>query len=768
MEQVRHYHRVRPFVIMACEHLMPEHLQFDLRGRLIHKDECTLCYSSAKDEAGIDVCLKCFNGGCPAHSQLHFEKSGHPLVLNVRNVRIITSQSSEPQKITRLAIGKEGGAGYSPDTWDTQLSLKCMACRLPLERADDLEPLINSILISNSALMESAVGEWEMEYKPCTHTRGLVQTGGLIAEKSLAGCGDCELRANLWLCMTCGHLGCGRQAYDGSGGNGHGVAHYETSGHPLVCKMGTITPEGKASIHCYPCDEEVIDESLGLHLATFGINVFTQVKTEKTIKEMELEANLNLTLSKAIEKGKVLVPLYGPGFTGLTNLGNSCYMNSCIQMLFSFEKFVKRYYNLEHQTSCRLSDPSQCLLCQLAKLTDGLLSGRHSQMKTDPPVETEPGVFTEPEQYQDGIKPQMFKSLVAKGNKEFLSAQQQDAFEYFNFFLGVLEKLEKANGTSTLYPGNMFFFKLTSKLKCQQCRKVTYREQMANCIEVPMLVDAKEDSEDKLVSFESCLQKWGEPTEVALQCSYCQATRTFTKTSQFKTYPEVLVVMVSRFTQTDWVPKKIKTGVTVPVDTFSLEVYRHSVDPSEELLPEASAAAPQFSPAQLDAIMSMGFTELQAQHALIQTQHASPEVAIEWLLTNLDNPILSTPIVPPSQSSSASFPEENVRALEEMGFTRSHVVKALKDTGGDMDRAVDYLFSHPEEMEVVQAVEEGPTSSMFKLHGFITHLGASTHSGHYVSHIHKPPHWIYYNDNKVASTDSPPTEKGYLYFFIRV
>ena len=752
---------------MACEHLVPEHLQFDLRGRLIHKDECTLCYSSAKDDSGIDVCLKCFNGGCPAHSHIHYEKSGHPLVLNVRNVRILSSQSSEPQKITRLAIGKEGGAGYSPDQWDTQLSLKCLACRIPLDRADDLEPLVNSILISNSALMENAVGEWEMEHKPCTHTRGLVQTGGPIAEKSLAGCGECELRANLWLCMTCGHLGCGRQAYDGSGGNGHGVGHYETSGHPLVCKMGTITPEGKASIHCYACDEEVIDESLSLHLATFGINVCTQIKTEKTIAEMELEANLNLTLSKAIEKGKVLIPMYGPGFTGMTNLGNSCYMNSCVQMIFSFEQFVRRYYNLEHQKTCRLSDLSQCLFCQLAKLTDGLFSGQHSVRKTGQPVEIEPGVFTEPEQYQDGIRPQMFKSLVAKGNKDFMGAQQQDALEYFNFFLSVLEKLEKANGTVTLYPGHMFFFKETFKLKCQQCQKVMYREQMANCIEVPIPIDIKEDAEDKTISFETCLQKWAEPTEVDLQCPYCQATRMFSKTAQFKTYPEVLVVMLNRFAQTEWVSKKILTGVTVPLDGLALEAYRHSVDPSEELLPEASSAAPQFSPSQIEAIMSMGFSQLQAQHALLQTQHASPELAIEWLLTNLDNPVLSTPIVPPSQSAVASFPEENVSALVEMGFTRTQVLKSLKETGGDMDRSVDYLFSHPEEMDV-EVREEGPTSSMYKLHGFITHLGVSPHSGHYVSHILKPPHWIYYNDNKVASTDSPPTEKGYLYFFLRV
>lgn len=52
--------------------------------------------------------------------------------------------------------------------------------------------------------------------------------------------------------------------------------------------------------------------------------------------------------------------------------------------------------------------------------------------------------------------------------------------------------------------------------------------------------------------------------------------------------------------------------------------------------------------------------------------------------------------------------------------------------------------------------------------GFVTHLGASVGCGHYVAHVHKGSEWIYYNDDKVASTDRPPTGKAYIYFFERV
>jgi hypothetical protein len=33
----------------------------------------------------------------------------------------------------------------------------------------------------------------------------------------------------------------------------------------------------------------------------------------------------------------------GPGFVGLTNLGNSCYINSVLQCLFAIPQFAARY-----------------------------------------------------------------------------------------------------------------------------------------------------------------------------------------------------------------------------------------------------------------------------------------------------------------------------------------------------------------------------------------------------------------------------------------
>ncbi len=81
--------------------------------------------------------------------------------------------------------------------------------------------------------------------------------------------------------------------------------------------MGTITPEGEASIFCYKCNDDVLDEKLPEHLAQLGMDISGMEKTEKTMLEMNIDINNNFNLSRAFEKGKALTPVFGPCFTGM-------------------------------------------------------------------------------------------------------------------------------------------------------------------------------------------------------------------------------------------------------------------------------------------------------------------------------------------------------------------------------------------------------------------------------------------------------------------
>lgn len=59
-------------------------------------------------------------------------------------------------------------------------------------------------------------------------------------------------------------------------------------------------------------------------------------------------------------------------------------------------------------------------------------------------------------------------------------------------------------------------------------------------------------------------------------------------------------------------------------------------------------------------------------------------------------------------------------------------------------------------------------STEYQLIAFISHMGTSTMCGHYVCHIIKDGRWVIYNDEKVAVSESPPRELGYLYLYQRV
>jgi hypothetical protein len=67
--------------------------------------------------------------------------------------------------------------------------------------------------------------------------------------------------------------------------------------------------------------KKVEDPKLAEHLARWGINIMALQKTEKTLAEMQFELNKTHDFNAITEAGADLVPVHGPGLTGLTNLG---------------------------------------------------------------------------------------------------------------------------------------------------------------------------------------------------------------------------------------------------------------------------------------------------------------------------------------------------------------------------------------------------------------------------------------------------------------
>ena len=243
-------------------------------------------------------------------------------------------------------------------------------------------------MAAQTAARKSDIETFSFDLLPCEHILTILTTTP-ASPRRLDICTQCSLTANLWLCLTCGNIACGRKQFGGEGlpGNGHALAHYEHSRHPCAVKLGSITADGKADVYCYADDEEIVDPDLAAHLSTWGVDIAKVEVTEKSLAEMQLDLQYKYSFNMQTDSGEPLQPVFGPGLTGLQNLGNSCYLASIVQALFSIPEWVRRYqvaFEL-HARECPVAYEGEgkgsCLECQMAKICDGLVSGRYSTKK---------------------------------------------------------------------------------------------------------------------------------------------------------------------------------------------------------------------------------------------------------------------------------------------------------------------------------------------------------------------------------------------------
>lgn len=727
------------------------------------------------------------------HSALHYTSTLHPIVLNIKEVEKKKNENEEQPKITKLAIGKPGGAEIPSQNYEKIVEVKCLQCNnkvLDYTKSPQLNSLVTSIINTSSVLKEPDIKAWEEVFYPCEHTLTLVQHSGIkIAEKSIAKCNDCELSTNLWLCLTCGNLSCGRQE---TGGHAHAIEHFKKTNHPLVVKTGTITPEGDASLYCYACNNDVKDDNLPAHLSNFGIDINTQVKTDKTLAEMNLSYNLNFTLSKTIEEGKVLIPLYGPGYTGLENLGNSCYMNSVIQILFSLEFFQKNYFDnaLEHLQTCT-NFPMKCHICQLSKIIYGLHSGIYSVKKTRELPYNEETKTREIEEYQDGIRPASFKFFFGEGHPDFSSNKQQDALEYLSY---LLEKIKNYEKRRKINPFKLFEFDIDSRLECNECHSVKYRTTRQWYL--PFSFDDWKNKKDESAScnIEECIGKFlGQELLTDVNCGVCKKKTSFIKEQRIKNFPPILIVMFQRFVY-DWTPIKLETRFEFPIDNLDLkQLQREIKKPGEKIIEENSDGIEadeveekemEFNQESVNFLLQCGIPELGAKWALYKN-NGDPDMAMGWYCENTENPEIQLPLPKVkvkkgnkgANGADGSMNPNDIETLISMGFSRDKAVFALMKNSNNVERALDYLFNNAETIdeEMKNDKEEAEqekkeinqgNGNIFNLYAYLTHLGKNSDMGHYVCHIRKDgKNWTYFNDLRVNQWENPPIHKGYVYFF---
>lgn len=140
------------------------------------------------------------------------------------NFNGIPFNSLEPENLCHAiwVSGVEWGTDGTPPLNHTELPI-CPVC---LERMDESVDGILTILC-NHAFHANCLIKWGDSTCPvCRY----LQTPELT-EESL--CMECDGKDSLWICLICGHVGCGR--YQG----GHAATHYRDTNHTYALQLGT-------------------------------------------------------------------------------------------------------------------------------------------------------------------------------------------------------------------------------------------------------------------------------------------------------------------------------------------------------------------------------------------------------------------------------------------------------------------------------------------------------------------------------------------------
>ncbi|KAF8368018.1 usp-5 [Pristionchus pacificus] len=745
----------------------------------IFKDECMFCYTSPYHPGGLYICLKTFTAFCEHHMREMAERRGRNVFLQLKSKKTRDETEEPREKIKRLAIGiDEGFCNEKMEVEDEYylVIFPRLATRIPINllSSHPIGVACDRIATTTSAerleLLQGASNAWDGEMKQVTKHVNLKQIDNPpVLPMSGWKCDveTCDLSENLWLNLTDGAIRCGRSQIIGDGvrsrGNNHMKMYYEEKHFPLVVKLGTIEESGVADVYSYDEDDAVANPNLEKHLAHFGLKMKEMKKSEKSTVELELDMNQKWEWARCQEDGENLETVFGPLHTGIVNIGSSCYINSVIQALLSIPDYVNI---LGKNAPVIMNDIDPCEMNesipgQMAKLFSSLANGNFSK----PPPNNE----------YNGVKPTQFRKVVGKGHIEFSTCRQQDAEEYLRH---LIDKISTHVPIAYGDANAALRFKQQVRLVDESSGHVRYTEKEEFVLALPIpktsLIPVDQEALRFSVPLTHCISAaFSEESIEGFTSPITGETRGARSCISMATFPDYLMIQVQRFQMgDDYQVKKMDVDVIVE-DVIDLTPFRGiGVQPGEQLLPQENTEVDEKIVCELT---SMGFTRNAAVKAVLNTKGQDLGGATEWIMRMMDDPTLNDPL--PSQMASMNNEEvsgEEVEQLVMFGFTPHQAKYALKKEK-DVNAAAEWLFNngHSVPEESIQPVIDTPKeyrdgSGKYELVSFISHMGSSPHSGHYVCHALRSNRWILFNDEKVAVSKNPPKQLAYLYLYKRV
>uniref|UniRef100_A0A2K6EBH4 Ubiquitin carboxyl-terminal hydrolase 16 n=1 Tax=Macaca nemestrina TaxID=9545 RepID=A0A2K6EBH4_MACNE len=353
----------------------------------------------------------------------------------------------------------------------------------------------------------------------CRHIRKGLEQGNL--KKALVNvewniCQDCktdnkvkdkaeeetEEKPSVWLCLKCGHQGCGRNSQEQ-----HALKHYLTPRSEPHCLVLSLD---NWSVWCYICDNEVqycSSNQLGqvVDYVRKQAGITTPKPAEKDNgnielenKKLEKESKNEQEREKKENMAKENPPMNSPSqitVKGLSNLGNTCFFNAVMQNLSQTPVLRELLKEVKMSGTIVKIEPPDLALTEPLEINlepPGPLTLAMSQFLNEM-QETKKGIVT----------PKELFSQVCKKAVRFKGYQQQDSQELLRYLLDGMRAEEhqrvskgilKAFGNSTekldeelknkvkdyekkksipSFVDRIFGGELTSTIMCDQCRTVS-------------------------------------------------------------------------------------------------------------------------------------------------------------------------------------------------------------------------------------------------------------------------------------------------------
>ncbi|CAF0789747.1 unnamed protein product [Adineta steineri] len=259
----------------------------------------------------------------------------------------------------------------------------------------------------------------------------------------------------------------------------------------------------------------------------------------KTLKRNKTDILPPITSENKKKRKKHQQKSNKPGLCGLTNIGNTCYMNSAIQCLSNIPKFTK------WAQAQKLPSDQITVTQAYTSLIESMWSGD----KSCPPTND-------------------IKQRVSQHAPIFWNYAQKDSHEFMNSLLNALHTELKQNNSSKKQSSivtDLFRIRTESAVTCLQCGTRDANEETTYCLPLS-LGNESEVSLNKLVN--DFLKE--EELDGLYYCSKCQVLQSAKqKTSICHPLPPVIIVQLKRFTF-DETNEKLNALVKYPLENWKV------------------------------------------------------------------------------------------------------------------------------------------------------------------------------------------------------